>query len=265
MKTIELIGKYAVITGATCGIGKVYATEFARAGYNLVITGRRDELLHRLADDLNREFGVIVEPMILELSVNKDLKRLLTRLEELETIEVLVNNAGFGSRKKFFSDTFANQEKMLKVHINATSHITHRVVPKMIRNGGGTIINVSSLAAFTPLADNYFYCASKAFLVTFSESLYMDLRDKNIRVQALCPGFTRTEFHARMEAVAECPRRGICSAWMSPEDVVRKSLHAIQRKNKVVYVPGVYNNLVFRALKLVPRWFYYRVARLVAA
>lgn len=265
MKTSGSNPKFAVITGATCGIGKVFAREFAELGYHLLITGRREELLRKFAKELYLKFKVEVKPMKLELSKTSDLTRLLTAIDQLDRIEILVNNAGFGTKSQFFSEAFSKQEKMLKVHINATCHITHRVVPKMMANGGGTIINVSSLAAFTPLSNNYFYSASKAFLATFSESLHLGLRDKNIRVQALCPGFTRTEFHLKMN-LQEPPSKSYNSfQWMSAESVVKKSLKALQHKQRVIYIPGVLNNLVYRTLKIVPRWLYYLVAERLAA
>jgi len=265
MKTIGSGPKYAIVTGATCGIGKEFAAKFARLGYNLLITGRRDELLQHFSDELCSTYGIRVEPMILELSSETDLSRLLARIDRLDSVEILVNNAGFGSKKQFFQDTFKNQEKMLKVHINATCHITHRVVPKMIENGGGFIINVSSLAAFTPLSDNYFYAASKAFLTTFSESLHLGLRDKNIHVQALCPGFTKTEFHKKLDLKRDGSRPGFLKNWMTAESVVRSSLKAMNRKRRVICIPGFVNNLVFRTLKIIPRSLYYMLAQHLAA
>jgi hypothetical protein len=180
-------------------------------------------------------------------------------------VEVLVNNAGFGCKKKFFEDSFANQEKMLKVHIHATCAITHRVVPKMLANGVGSIINVSSLAAFTPLADNYFYSASKAFLTTFSESLHLELHGKNIRIQALCPGFTITEFHKKLGKEPKPAGKRSILPWMTAKSVVAKSLYALRRHKQVIYVPGILNQMIFRMVRIMPRWFYYCLAKNLSA
>ncbi len=265
MKSTAVKEKYAVITGASCGIGEAFAREFAGRGYHLLITGRRKNLLERLAGQLRERHGIRVHPVIVDFANDKQMKRLLLEIDRLDAVEVLVNNAGFGCKKKFFEDSFANQEKMLKVHINATCAITHRMVPKMIANGEGIIINVSSLAAFTPLADNYFYSASKAFLTTFSESLHLALHEKNIIVQALCPGFTITEFHQRPGMTTKGRKKRRLLPWMTAGMVVRKSLRTIRQKNRVIYVPGFMNQLIFGLIKILPRKVYYHIAQNLSA
>ncbi len=265
MKSMSAKERYAVITGATCGIGFAFAREFASRGYHLLLTGRRANLLEHNARELAATYGVRVQPLIVDFTHEKQLKVLLHSIDALDHIEVLVNNAGFGCRKKFFEDSYANQEKMLKVHVHATCAITHRVVPKMIAGGGGVIINVSSLAAFIPLADNYFYSASKAFLTTFSESLHLGLHARHIKVQALCPGFTITEFHRKLGKGREATGKKGLLPWMTARAVVTKSLHALDHHKGVIYVPGILNKLIFRLVRLIPRRLYYSLAQNLSA
>lgn len=265
MKTNGPNGKYAVITGASCGIGEAFAREYARRGYHLLITGRRGNLLESLAEELRVTCGIKVQVVLVDFIYEKQLKTLLHAIEGLDRVEVLVNNAGFGCRKKFFEDSFANQEKMLKVHIHATCAITHCVVPKLMSNGCGTIVNVSSLAAFTPLADNYFYSASKAFLATFSESLHLGLYAHRIKVQALCPGFTITEFHRKLGKATEATGKKGLLPWMTAGTVVMKSLHALDHHKGVIYIPGMFNKLIFRLVRLLPRRLYYSMAQNLSA
>lgn len=261
MRKKAATGKYAIITGATCGIGAEFARVFAASGYNLLITGRRTKILEAIALELRKKYSVTVYPLMLELSKKSDITRLLKAISLAGSVEVLVNNAGFGCQAPFFEDTYANQEKMLKVHIDATSRITHHTVPCMLRNGGGAIINVSSLAAFTPLSNNLFYSASKAFLTTFSECLHLGLAGKNIRVQALCPGFTKTEFHSNLRAPG-VKKQGILSMlWMTAEEVVHSSIKSLKSGRKVIHIPGFINRCILLAIRLVPRTLYYGLAR----
>lgn len=260
MKTSSRNQKYAVITGASCGIGEAFAREFASRGYHLLITGRRALVLSRLARELRKKYQVRVITLVIDFTIKRDLNQLLDAIDRLESIEVLVNNAGFGCSKQFFTDTFRNQEKMLQVHINVTSNITHRVVPKLLENKGGYIINVSSLAAFIPLPNNYFYSASKAFLTTFSECLHLALHDKNILVQALCPGFTLTEFHKKIGKAPEGMTKRRRILWMTAESVVSKSIRALDKKRKVICIPGFLNTMIFNIVRVLPRNFYYMIA-----
>lgn len=266
MKTVNPKDKFAIVTGASCGIGAVFAREFASQGYHLLITGRRKTLLFKFAKELRQRFHIRVIPLVLEFSVKRDLDKLMREISKLRNIEVLVNNAGFGLEKKFSSDSFRNQEKMLKVHINATCLITHGTIPMMMANKKGKIINVSSLAAFTPMAGNHLYSSSKAFIITFSECLHLALRDHNIRVQALCPGFTSTEFHKKLTVSDDQLKARKPIAWMSAERVVKQSLTALQKRRKVIFVPGILNKCIFNVVRFIPKNLYYVLAqRLMAA
>lgn len=254
--------KIAFITGATSGIGAVFARRFAREGYNLIITGRRKAIIQHLADDISKSYNVNVEVVIAELSNDDETDRLVNKIKDNENIEVLVNNAGFGIGELFDEDIIKKQENMVKVHIISTMKFINAVIPNMIRKKSGIIINVSSIASFLPLSGNGVYSGTKAFLNNFSESLYLKLKDRGISVQCLCPGFTRTDFHKRMGySDKDLKNRGIVR-WMSAEDVVEYSIKCL-KKNRVICIPGFWNRMIVLILTALPKTLYYKIVNAV--
>jgi uncharacterized protein len=244
----------AVITGASSGIGAAFAEHFAAQGYALLITGRRREKIEPLAAEIATRHGVGVDVVIAELADDDDLARLAERVGSLSTIEVLVNNAGFGQGSgDFHTHDFAAHAAILKVHALATMRLTHAALPAMLANRRGSVINVASLAAFIPIPHHVMYAASKQFVVAFSESLAVELRGSGVRVQALCPGFTRTDFHARLgiDPAGFYKDSGPLQA-MTPEAVVAASLRGLARA-EVICVPGLHNQLLGRLAGLLPR------------
>jgi len=148
---------------------------------------------------------------------------------------------------------------MLNVHVTASTKIVHRVTPKMIENGKGAIINLASLSAFFPGPKSYYYSSTKAFMITFSECLYIDLFAKNIKVQALCPGFTNTAFHSRQGITRSKSYILEKLLWRSPQQVVNKSLKSLG-KNSVICIPGFFNRLIYTSIKIMPKSLYYKLA-----
>ncbi len=251
--------KYALITGGTSGIGAAYARELARRGYNIVITGRRREVIEKTAAEIRKRFKVEVEVVLADFTQREDVDRLLKRAEEMD-IEFLVNNVGFGNKKVFLEDTYEEQRKMLDVQIDAMCRITHMVSKKMKASGRGNIINVSSLAAFTPASFNHLYSASKSFIVTFSEALHIDLMESGVGVQVVCPGFTKTDFHREMEMEEKTfENRGLVR-WMEAERVVEISLKKLE-KGGGVCIPGICNKILYLLLKFLPKGVYYKMAK----
>jgi uncharacterized protein len=176
-------------------------------------------------------------------------------------LALLVNNAGFGTRGPLADASPARQEAMLRLHTMAPMRLSQAAVPVLVRNGGGAIVNVSSVASFLYSAGNVNYCATKAYLTAFSEGLAAELRATGVQVQALCPGFTRSEFHQRMEAdVTHLPGW----MWMSARDVVRSSLRSLARRGPVVLVPGLRYKLMAQLLRHLPRRAIGSLARLRA-
>jgi short-subunit dehydrogenase len=186
----------AVITGATSGIGAAYARRLAADGYDLIITGRRKEIIQKLADDIAAQHKVKVKLIIAELSVDSDIQKVIDAIKTDGNVAMLINNAGYaGDLKPLMDMKLADCEQMVKVHQVATLRLIYAVVPDMVKRGKGAIINLSSIAAYMPMPGGTLYGGSKAFLKMFSEALHMDLKDKGIKVQALCPGFIPSDFY----------------------------------------------------------------------
>ena len=248
----------ALITGATSGIGEAFARRFASQGYDLIITGRRKEKIKRLAHDLTQSCAVDVEVIIAELSNPGDVDALTQKVRDTENLHILVNNAGFTTKGHFLYEDLEGQQNMVQVHVLAPMKLTYAALPNMTAHGKGTIINVSSLGAFTPLPEAATYSGTKAFLVVFTESLHVELAGTNVKVQALCPGFTRTDFHERIGMDKSKQKNLGIIRWMPPEKVVDTSLKCL-KNNQVICVPGFWNKvLVFATHRLLPRSLYYK-------
>jgi uncharacterized protein len=248
-------GKTAIITGATGGIGAAFAREFAALGCNLFLTGRREEKIKALANELEARYDVDTAVSIVELSDEKQLDRLVEEIGEIPAIAALVNNAGFG-KAGGFSGNQDRHHAMLMVHVSAAMRLTGTVVPRMVESRSGTIINVSSVSAYFPLPGSATYSATKRYLVAFSESLHMELAPYGIYVQALCPGMTRTDFHARMGEEGKRIEKQYFLGWMKPEKVAKLALRRISSR-QVIYVPGLVNKVLVRFVSRIPRRFYY--------
>lgn len=247
----------ALITGASSGIGRAFARWFARSGYDLVITGRRKDKLILLADELKVKSGISVEVIIAELSDEKDVHALLKIIESRDNIYVLINNAGFGSGMEFREWEISHQMQMMQVHIITAVRLVHAVLPQMINRREGTVINVSSLAAFMPGPGNSIYSASKLFLKNFTESLHMEASRYGVRFQCLCPGLTRTDFHDRLIKGLVLRKNGFIR-WMEADTVVERCLKSIE-KGKIVYIPGFINRMMVKTLPVIPSRVYYKL------
>jgi len=249
----------ALVTGASAGIGESFARKLASQGFNLIIVARRKERLHKLATFLQQEHGITVEVVAADLSKQNDVVKIEKKIAETQTLEVLVNNAGFGVAGKFIEAPIEKELEMSAVHVDAAIHFTRAAVTHMVQRGWGIIINLSSLASFFPIPGGVMYSATKAFLKEFSISLAIELLGTGVRVQALCPGFTHTEFHS----VRDYKDRGFDKSvvpkamWMEADEVVRQSLAAV-RKNKVVLIPGFKNRCL---LFFLNTWFGKRIAK----
>ncbi|MGD9093569.1 MAG: SDR family oxidoreductase [Anaerolineales bacterium] len=233
--------KTALITGASSGIGAEFARQLAQGGYSLVLVARRRDRLKNMAEDLQNRYKVGVETIPADLSVDNEIQQLAQLIQENYTIDLLVNNAGFGLYGSFAELDSSLHIDMVHVHVIASICLAHAALPGMISRGHGAIINVSSLAGLLPVR-NVSYGASKAYLITFSETLQRELKGTGIKIQALCPGFTHTEFHDN-RGLTGFKRSAIPqSLWSSTEKVVRDSLKALHR-GKTICVPGMINRL----------------------
>lgn len=248
----------AVVTGASAGIGRVFCERLAARGHDLVVVARDGNRLEALRRELEGRYGISVEVFPANLSIDTDVSLLAARVNQSPHLALLVNNAGFGTRGSLADASPARQEAMLQLHTMAPMRLTQAALPVLISNRRGAIVNVSSVASFLFSAYNVNYCATKAYLTTFSEGLAAELAGTGVRVQALCPGFTRSEFHQRMEAdIGNIPSW----MWMSAEKVVDASLNSLERGWPVVCVPGLRYKLLVMALRVTPRWIISRVTQ----
>jgi short-subunit dehydrogenase len=250
MTQAESTRPVAVVTGATAGIGKEFCEQLAAQGYDLLVVARDAYRLEALKRDLETRHGISVDAFPADLTVDDDVTRLVGLVAGSPRLAMLVNNAGFGTRGTLADASPAQQEAMLRLHIMAPMRLCQAAVPVLVRNGHGAIVNVSSVASFLYSAGNVNYCATKAYLTAFSEGLAAELRGTGVQVQALCPGFTRSEFHQRMQAdITHLPSW----MWMSAAAVVRTSLRSLARRGPVVCVPGLRYKLMTQLLRHLPR------------
>jgi len=239
-KSDSLADRWALVTGASSGIGAEFARQLAARGMHLILTARRDDRLRELADELNRRFAAKCEIIPLDLAGVDGAEQLWTRVEKLgHEIEVLVNNAGFTVVTEIDDAPLERMLEMVRVNVKAVTELTYRALPQMLKRRSGAIINVSSLTGFQPVAYMAVYAASKAYSLHFSESLWAEARDYGVHVMAVCPGTTRTELFALAGVPDWLNRRRS----QSPEQVVKSALRAL-RKERPVSVPGFRNWLL---------------------
>ena len=233
--------KTALITGASSGIGAEFARQLACRGYHLVLVARRKERLIDLADRLQQTHPVKAKVLVADLTIEEDIQRVEQHIFELKTLDLLVNNAGFGMHGKFTELDISKHIAMIQVHDIACVRLTWAALPGMIARNQGGIINVSSISGLVPIG-NITYGTTKAFQVVFSETLQMELSATGINIQALCPGYTYTEFHDRPDLTnfqrSSIPK-ALCS---SAEQVVSESLRGLEKGKRIV-VPGTFNRI----------------------
>lgn len=236
---IQTSYRTALITGASAGMGAEFARQLAAMGTNLILVARRLDRLTELARQIQAKHAVKVEVLQADLTTSEGVELVERRIVEDATFDLLVNNAGFGGGKGSFPELeTADHLNMIKVHVTATVQLTRSVLPGMIARGRGAVINLASIAAFSPFSGPI-YSGTKAFLVMFSENLQREMKDKGISVQALCPGMTHTEFHE----VADIDKAIVPkSLWMTAEEVVRISLRRLGRG--AVCIPGWKNKVI---------------------
>ncbi len=248
-------GKVALVTGATSGLGREFARELAKRGHDLIITGRRRNEIQKVAAEIRAQHNVDVKVIIAELSSTRDVSRVVAAIKRTDNLAFLVNNAGYGIWRTFHEDALDNELRQLEVHVTTPLRLVHAAVPGMIKRGEGSIVNVCSLAAFAPLPSSGLYSGTKSFLHVFTETLHMEVAGHNINVQSLCPGFTRTDFQARLGVKGRLKASGFVR-WMEAEDVVRISLRRLGRG--VLCIPGLWNRILWVVLGLIPRSLYFR-------
>jgi short-subunit dehydrogenase len=230
-------------------LGTAFAEALARRGFDLVVVARRRERLEALAEELRDCYEVAVQVLAADLTQAADLQAIESRVASDASLTVLVNNAGVGTIGRFAELDPDREEAEVRLNVVALSRLTRAALPGMIARGLGGIINVSSVTALLPGPYHATYGATKAFVNSFTEALHEELRGTGVRVQALCPGFTRTEFQERAGVAS---RRVPSFAWMSPEYVAEASLAAL-RRGALVCVPGPLYQSLTTLVALLPR------------
>ena len=241
----------AVVTGASSGIGATFARALAKRGYDIALVARREDRLRQMAEELNGAFKVNCTPLKADLTQESDLRMVEDFLAGAANLGMLVNNAGFGTVGRFYEAPIESQDAMHCLHVLATMRLTHAALRNLTARDQGGIINVSSVAAYVPRPGSTSYYATKAWMNCFTEGISLELKTagSRVRVEALCPGFTMTEFHD----VLGTGRDFISSPWWMPaEYVVEASLKGLE-KGKLFVVPGWRYKLLVATLRMLPR------------
>ncbi len=252
----------ALITGASSGLGKVFAERLARDKHDLIVVARREAKLVEVAAAMQKVHGAKVTVLVADLANRDDTERVARTIESTPDLTMLINNAGFGTMDSFYESDVIKQEEMLAVHINATMRLTRAALPGMMERREGSIINVSSVASFMYGPRRANYSASKAYINVFTRSVQEEVRRFGIKLQALCPGFTYTGFHDT-EEFRKFERTMVPKfMWMQADRVVERSLRALNR-NRVVVIPGLANRLIVLGLgtPLLGRLMMYQARR----
>ncbi|HZL25084.1 MAG TPA: SDR family oxidoreductase [Acidobacteriaceae bacterium] len=243
----------AVITGASSGIGLEFARKLAKT-HDLVLVARRLDRLEEAKAELEKDFGAQVEVMVADLTDDSDLAAVEAKIAGEQRLGLLVNNAGIGlGVGPFWEKPLAAHEQMFKLHVIATMRLSHAALGNLVAKDEGGVINVASVAGFLVRPCTASYSTTKAWITSFTEALSLDLRavGSRVRVQALCPGFTYTEFHD----VLKVDRKRVADEqyWMKASDVVDASLAGFA-KGKLVVVPGWRYKALVGVLGSLPRW-----------
>lgn len=240
---------WALVTGASSGIGAEFARQLAARGMHLVLTARREQLLASLAQELHTQHGTQAEIIVADLTEPQGPAQLMTEIEMRgRTIELLVNNAGFGHVGSIEATEVDRVAQLLHVNVVALTELTYRVLPGMLARGHGGVINVASVAAFQPVAYMGVYAASKAYVLHLTEALWAEAREQGVTVMALCPGTTRTDFFDVAGAHGWLSNRPA----QDPRMVVRNALRGLEKGRQFI-VSGWGNYILSMLVRLAPR------------
>ena len=241
------MAQWALVTGATAGIGESFTRLLASKGYNIALVARDEARLHERAAGLREKYGIQTFVLPADLATKSGVKSVEKYIQSYE-IQVLINNAGFGINKAFTVSDLGDEQDLLNLLVRAPMRLMHVILPGMKERKSGTIINVSSVAGFIAGGT---YSAAKSYLTVLSESLNTELKGTGVIVSALCPGFTRTEFHQR----GRMKMKGLPSfMWLNADKLVAQSWKDAQA-HQPVSVPGWQYKLLVAIISIAPRSF----------
>lgn len=239
------MNKTVLITGATSGIGYEFSKIFAVKGFNLIITGRNEKKLKEMESELSGLYEIKVVSYGCDLCKKENVLSLFNYVKSLNfNIDILINNAGVGFNGEFHELPWEKHLQTLEINITSLTYLTHLVLGEMLKQGEGKILNVASTGAYQPGSYIGVYYATKAYVLSFSQALRQELKDKGIMVTALCPGSTKTQFSKRAG-------KGDLKVAMSAEKVAKLGYRGLM-KNKAVVIPGLINKIMVAASKIAP-------------
>ena len=245
-QTASTPGTTALITGATAGLGAEFARQLAEQGHRVVLVARDAGRLAATAAELENSYGAAAETIAADLTDDAGIAAVVARLTDpARPVEILVNNAGIGLLRSFEDNDIAEEKKHLKLHVDAAMELTHAALQGMLARHSGRIINVASVAAFLPRGT---YSAAKAWLLSFSRSANMAYAPRGVKVTAVCPGFTHTEFHDRMGMDKTVTPRWM---WLEARQVVSEGL-ADNAKGKAVSIPSKRYKVLTSVSRVLP-------------
>ena len=248
---MSINSRTALITGASAGIGAAFARHLASEGYALLLVARRLDRLKELANELTAQHGVRCDVFAADLNDSAAPEEIVAFAQSQGiAIDVLINNAGLSGKTAFADTPWPKLAAEIQLMVTALTELCHRVLPGMQERRWGRIVNLSSLAAFSPPGASLLYTGIKSYVLNISQSLDMELKPQGIHVTALCPGFTRSEFHDTM-GTRDAANKLPAMLWQEADDVVREGWQAVM-KGKPVCVPGVINKVVASSVRPLP-------------
>ena len=246
----------ALVTGASSGLGEGFARALAARGHDLVLVARSQESLDRLAGELEQAHGASSEVLVADLRERGDLDKVAARIRDGRAVGTVVNNAGFGTNGEFARLPVDGEIAEVQVNALAVVVLSHAALEVMVPRGEGALLNVASVGGFTPAPTWATYGATKAFVLSFTEAIHMEVAPHGVHVTVLAPGFTRTKFQERAGMKGAGPPAFL---WSDAEPVVEAGLAALD-KNQAVCVPGGLNKAAVTAARLVPKPLFRLVA-----
>jgi len=241
-------GKFAVVTGSSQGLGKSFAIQLAKDGWNLILISLPGENLRNLSNSLNNSFGIRAFHYETDLAIKENVMAVSDWINQNFNIQMLVNNAGIGGTKRFDEASSAYIEKIIQLNVVATTLLTHQLLPNLKRQEKSYVLNVSSLAAFSPIAYKTVYPASKAFIHSFSRGLYYELKDTSVFVSVVNPGPMRTN----PDTIRRIDEQGFFAnvTTLDPDKVAGYCIRQLKKRDTVIMV----NPISWFLLKVLPIW-----------